>query len=427
VIARLRIAARRNCVVLAAALALLGGAVACTSPAPASAPTLPAVAALLARHGADVVHHDAKAFASDLSDSPSSRQFRARQQTSFAQLARVPLASWSYSIGSRTDARDAEQVATTRYGTPAIIVRVTLRYALRGFDPRPTSHDLWWTLVEQHGAARIAGDTDLAGAGGASWRGPWDFGPLAIVRGPAAIVLGHPGNVSLMRTVATTVASAVPAVTAVWGTGWTGKVAVLVPSSPAELTAEAGPSSTITSSVAAVAVTDGQDPTTGAVYGQRLIVNPRAFDTLSAVGRRIVVRHEITHIASAAATSDDSPRWVVEGFADYVGNLGTGQPPAVVAGELRAQVRRTGAPAALPTDADFESTAAAQAYEGAWLACRLIAARAGQAGLVRFYRLVGSTAGAPTDPVAAALRAVLHEASARFVAQWRAYVQAELS
>ena len=46
----------------------------------------------------------------------------------------------------------------------------------------------------------------------------------------------------------------------------------------------------------------------------------------------------------------------------------------------------------------------AQAYEGGWLACRLIAERWGQAALVRFYRAVGTSSLAPREAVAAAMK-----------------------
>ena len=97
------------------------------------------------------------------------------------------------------------------------------------------------------------------------------------------------------------------------------------------------------------------------------------------------------------------------------------------AAELRADVRAGKVPTGLATESDFDTTGAqAQAYEGSWLACRLIAARAGQDGLVRFYRLVGAQPADSDAAVAAGLRAVLHESTAAFTAQWRAYLRAQL-
>ena len=398
----------------------------CTG-ASAGPPSMASVTALLAGHSAAVTAHDQRAFATGLSSAHASAAFRKRQLAVFANLRALPLSSWSYRVAGRTDDRGSERTATKRYGADAIIVRLTLRYGLTGVDPQPTSHDLWWTFVRRGGRTVIAGDDDLRSGGGTSWQGPWDFGALDVVRDGGSLIIGHPTDASLLKTVAGIVRAAVPAVTAVWGTQWTRRVAVLVPSTPAELKAELGEANSQAGSVVALAVSDSVDPLTHAVLGQRLVVYPSTLGSLSALGAQIVIRHEMTHIAAARATTDISPRWLVEGFADYVGNLHSGQPVTEAATELRADVRAGRVPVGLPTDAQFDTTGGqAQAYEGAWLACRLIAAKAGQAGLVRFYRDVGAQPSDSDAAVAAGLRGVLHESTAAFTAQWRQYLRAQL-
>jgi hypothetical protein len=122
------------------------------------------------------------------------------------------------------------------------------------------------------------------------------------------------------------------------------------------------------------------------------------------------------------------PTWLIEGMADYVGNLGSTQPVAGTAAELAAEVRAGKIPSALPSGADFTGGARLpQAYEESWLACRLIAARAGQSGLVRFYRGVAKAAGTdPATAVATGLRQVLHTGLAAFTAAWRSYLIGQL-
>ncbi|MGH3239496.1 MAG: hypothetical protein ACRDNL_03895, partial [Spirillospora sp.] len=80
-------------------------------------------------------------------------------------------------------------------------------------------------------------------------------------------------------------------------------------------------------------------------------------------------------------------------------------------------------PSALPAAAAFAggSPRLSQAYQEAWLACRMIADRYGEATLVRLYRTAGRV------PEEAALRDVLRLTRARFTAQWRGYLQKELS
>ncbi len=94
----------------------------------------------------------------------------------------------------------------------------------------------------------------------------------------------------------------------------------------------------------AAAVTDGIDSGTGRPYGQRLVLDPTPLAALSTVGERIVLTHEITHLATAAATADITPRWLVEGFAEYVANLHTGQPVATAAARTAGRRARRAGP-----------------------------------------------------------------------------------
>ena len=135
------------------------------------------------------------------------------------------------------------------------------------------------------------------------------------------------------------------------------------------------------------------------------------------MGRRIVMTHEITHVATRTATNAWTPTWLSEGFADYVGYLGTDVAADVAARELLGDVRLDGAPKALPRDGDFDDLAAT--YEKAWLACRLIANQQGQSKLVAFYREVGTFGGTRTANLGAAFDGVLSTTVKRFTAAWR--------
>lgn len=386
------------------------------------------MSALLARHGDAVLAHSAAAFLADVDTASSAADFRQRQRAQVANLARVPLRSWRYAVSSPVTEPAASAAAAKRLGAPVLIVRVSLSYALKIVDPQLSTQVLWWTFVQRHGRVYLAGDADLAQLGGASWTGPWDYGPLLAARGTSSLVLGRPADAAQLSRLAAAVDAAVPVVTGVWDAGWSRQVAVLVAGSDAELTALAG-SGSVLIDISAVAVFDAQDPARSTRSGQRLVLNPRALGRLTPAGLRVVLQHEITHLASAAATGQALPRWLVEGLAEYVGNLGSAQPVRDAAGELRKEVADGTVPAALPSDDEFVpgSTRLPQVYEEAWLACRLIATRAGQAGLVRLYRLVGASPDVSATAVAAALRQVLHESSAAFTARWRDYLTGELA
>jgi hypothetical protein len=374
------------------------------------------------------MHHSARAFLADVDTSSRAAAFRSRQRAQIASLAAVPLQSWRYDIDSPVTDQAAIGASAKRLGAPVLIVHVSLSYALKFVDPRPTSRDLWWTFVRRPGRVVIAADDDLARTGGASWTGPWDYGRLLAVRGRASLVLGHPSDSGSLPGIAAAVDAAVPAVTDVWGPNWTRRVAVLVPGSQREVSALLGASAAALTDISGVAVSDAGEPNGAPPSGQRLVLNPAAPHRLSPTGLGIVVRHEVTHIASAASTGPSSPRWLVEGFADYVGNRGSGQSVRAAAPELRADVARGQLPAALPADAAFAAGGAGlpQVYEQSWLACRLVAAEAGPAGLVRLYRLVGASTDSPRAAVAAALQATLRESPAAFTAQWRSYLRGQL-
>jgi hypothetical protein len=232
----------------------------------------------------------------------------------------------------------------------------------------------------------------------------------------------------MMATLAGQVASDIPRVTSVWGDGWSRQAVVLVPSTQRELGLVVDDYGNL-DRIAAVAAAEVQigsghpDP-----VGNRIGINPANWSKLTALGQRIVLTHELAHVATRAVTSSTTPTWLAEGFADYVGYLGTGLPATVVAQELGSAVRAGNGPRRLPAGGQFSgaSSRLSQAYEGAWLACRLIAQRWGQRALVRFYAAVGRSELGPQAAVELAMRRLLHISPRVFVQQWRVFLRSEL-
>ena len=383
----------------------------------------------------DVLTRQPAGYLAHIDRSSAASTFRAEQASDLTNLAAVPFASWTYRIEAVDHDAGPTAAATKRLGAPAMIAEVSLAYALPGVDVVPSTHDLWLTFDQRGGTTYLAGDSDLADAGFPSWVGPWRYGKLGVATAASSIVLGPAGEPTLLQALATEVDAAIGQVRAVVGSVvsipsvWPGKVAVIVPSTAQEFGALLGTAGTTYTDISAAAVTDGIDPITQHAYGQRLVLNPTTLDALTVVGRQIVLRHEITHLATATITADTTPRWLVEGFAEYVGNLGTGQQVTTAAQELRADVRAGHLPTALPTSASFGATGAALAavYEQSWLACRLIAATIGQAGLASFYSQVGQALEPGDAAVTDGLRSLLHESVATFTGRWRNYVQTLLS
>ncbi len=349
---------------------------------------------------------------------PAAAALRTRQAALLANIADVPLAAWRYQI--EPEHRRGRADPGGRW-----TVQVTLHYALRAVDPAPTTRPLMLSFARRGDRWLLAADTAVAADGTRTWRGPWEHGPLEVRRGRHSLVLAHPKHADRLAAFAAGVDAAVPRVGQALGGRAPAAVAVLIPDDQQEMTRLVGERLAL-GKIAAVAVADSVDPGTGQARGQRVVVNPANLDRLGSLGRRVVLQHEVTHVATRGITGPGTPIWLVEGLADWIGYRDSGLPPRMIADELRTQLRSGRWPGRLPTQADFhgDSPRLSVAYEEAWSACRLIAERAGPAALIRLYRTVG-TAGDPAAALDIQLQATLGLGQAQFVAEWRRSVRAD--
>jgi hypothetical protein len=385
-----------------------------------------AIRELLHRRADALLTRDRAAWRSTLD--PTRPEFRRQQMRVFDNLREVPLRSWSYSFSSM---RAQPTVGRSdRYGVESW-APATLRvhYRLKGFDRRSTSLWQYPTFVRRGDEWFIASFSDFAHDGRHTSRDVWDFGPVSVVRTDNVLVLGHPDQLVTMQGLAAEVEADIPRVNAVWGTDWAQRVVVIAPSTQHELSEVVNDFGNL-SDIAAVAtaeVTAGigdPDP-----VGDRIGINPANWPKLSLLGRRIVITHELTHVASRGVTSGSTPKWLAEGFADYVGYLDSGVPTTFVAQDLRDDVVAGKVPRAFPSDAGFRGSSQrlSESYEASWLVCRLIADRWGQDALVRFYKEVGDSQERSAAALDAAADKVLHVSAHELLARWRSYLRSELA
>jgi hypothetical protein len=394
--------------------------------AAAAAARADAIRGLLDRRSHAVMSRDREEWRATLD--PEHPAFVREQMRVFDNLRGVQFTSWSYDFDLHRSLKPS--VKARRYGAPTWTPRdLSLRYRLRGFDPRATNLPQYPTFVRRSSGWYLTSFDDFRSRGKRSSTDLWDFGPVVTVRTSKVLVLGHPSSRALMRSLATQVADDIPRVSAVWGHDWAERAVVLVPATQHELSHVVDDYGEL-DNIAAVATAEVQlgsgrpDP-----VGDRIGINPANWPRLSLLGQRIVLTHELTHVATRAVTSSATPTWLAEGFADYIGYLGSGVPTTFVAQDLATVVRDGSVPRHLPTTSEFSGASAhlSRAYEGAWMACRMIAARWGQAALVRFYASVGRSRLGSTAAVGLAMRRFLHVPATSFVSRWRAYLRAELS
>ena len=161
------------------------------------------------------------------------------------------------------------------------------------------------------------------------------------------------------------------------------------------------------SDIAAVAVADDVDLASGRATGQRIVFAPGA-SAMSDDALRIVVTHELFHLAARGATATDAPRWLTEGVADYVA-----RPAAPIPAAARENTE-------LPTDAELDSAGAARStgYDRAWWFSRFVADVYGVEGLRQlYYRACGPGHGSFAEAVRQALGVDMDALRSRW-AQW---------
>jgi hypothetical protein len=336
----------------------------------------------------------------------------------FANTAQVPLAGWTETVDAASVSAVPSRAATYR-------VQVVRRYRLRGFDPGGVPQNRTLTVVHTSAGWRVTADVPADGAR----RELWESGPVVVARGASSLVLAHPADKPRLAAYAAIADSAVREVTRVWGSGWDKRVVLIVPSTGEELGGVLD-SQADYSQIAALATADVVD--SGGLreaLAERVVLNPGTFNRLTALGQRIVLTHEVTHVASRLDTGAASPSWLVEGLADYVAYRDAGVSTRVAARDLVSAAPPRTLPSALPADTDFDPTAhdLTASYESSWLACRLIAQRTGEAKLLAFYRAVGADHGAQADVVRRQMAAVLGTTPESFTAAWRQYVASAVS
>ena len=250
---------------------------------------------------------------------------------------------------------------------------------------KPARETLPVTFVTRDGTTYAASFSERFVAG--QRRPIWALGPIDVAKGKHSLVISLDSE-SEAKSYVSVADKAVESVTQGVGQGLAAEGDRLpARQAGADGRSVLGAQPNTYTQIAAVTMAELDTPAVGAPV--RIVANPKLFEELGKQGRRIVLTHETTHVASTA-TASPVPLWLAEGFADYVAFTAVPVQDESAAKELFKAVRAGKVPATLPAPEAFAASATElpQAYESAWLACRLIAEREGQSKLVKFYRAV---------------------------------------
>jgi Peptidase of plants and bacteria len=372
-------------------------------------PGLGTVRTLLERRSRAVLGHDRSAFLATVD--PGEQPFLADQEQLFTNLSELPLADWRETLA------DPRPVVASDVGWTA---HLQMSYRLSGYDQHEVTRTQYLTFTHSAKAGWVISDD---GSAHGLYDDPeiWFGGALTVLTGRHTLLLANGGqNTGDLHDIVNLLDAAVSTVSGVVGDQWAQRVVVLVPDSEQQAEALVGAYRNLSDIAAVATVTGG--PGGGNTGEDRVVLAPDAFAQLSEVGRRVVLTHELTHVAMGGAVDTRTPIWLIEGLADYVGYKRAGVSTKDAATELSAAIRAGHLPVRLPDRADFAGSGAAlsQTYEEAWLACRMVAERYGESTLVKLYR----SAGEGQD---AAISSLLRLTPAQFVVKWQAYMRAQLS
>ncbi|GAA1605975.1 hypothetical protein GCM10009789_70160 [Kribbella sancticallisti] len=348
---------------------------------------------------------------------PQAKAFDEQARTVYSNLGKLPLATFRMRYVSDDPAALTPDRQTELGGTEAWLAQVEVSWQITGYDLKPARETLPVTFVTRDGETYAASFSERFVAG--QRRPIWSLGGIEVAKGEHSLVISLDSQADA-DDYATVTDRAVESVTKVWGKNWKQKAVIYLPAKQAQMEAVLGAQPNAYTQIAAVTMAELDTPQAGAPT--RIVANPKLFDELGKQGRRIVLTHETTHVASTA-TASPVPLWLAEGFADYVAFTAVSVQDESAAKELFKAIRAGKVPKALPAPEAFAASSAdlPVAYESGWLACRLIAEREGQSKLVKFYRAVHASK-SPTG-LADAFRTVLGTTEQEFTADWQKYLK----
>ncbi|HAM24644.1 MAG TPA: hypothetical protein DHW34_07135 [Actinobacteria bacterium] len=344
-----------------------------TSPPPTAVSLPPGVQDLLARRDRAIVQDDLGTLSALTGTAASSSSMAASQRRLQRNLVALPLDQWQTTVRSWTPEASGQ-----------LELRVHVRYRYQGWTDKPWVASRRMTLTRSP-----AGWSVVADEGTGRYAQPWDVDTITPTqRGSVLLLRMGADSTSLTSSdVVTRTNRAVTEVTTFWGTDWDRRVVAVLPASQAQLASMLRGRTRNYDALAALATTEiyGDD---GTAPTPTVWINPSGFQRISGLGRSIVLRHEVLHVATRASVPNRFAVWWEEGVAEYLGYRDTKVPVGIVARDLLAAQRSGRAPLTAPENADFRpgSSSLLVSYEWSWWTVRLLVDQYGEAAVKQVYR-----------------------------------------
>jgi peptidase MA superfamily protein len=370
---------------------------------------------LLTRRAAAVTSRNESAFLADV-DTADPR-FVQRQRVEYQNLVALGLSSFTLTLTEPdryTVPSDSPLIS--RYDGKVRRVGVTVQYAVSGLDPAPDAEP-WvptfgftggrWVLADEAGAGAAQGLP--FGVGGQ----PWEARPVTVVRAAHVVAVISTEDSSISSRLVDLAERGVTNVLKVYKGGWDGKILVTAVSDQKVFDSYFEDSPDKLAQIEAVTIPRYSEvpewDSRAEVVLSRVVFNPAALGH-GDFELQHALTHEFTHAALGLQTSDSTPRWLVEGIAEYVAYA-----TETISDTLPAQLARRVKATDLPSDSSFYSSA--DNYVLGWLAVKHIAEKYGADKMFAFYKYFQD--GSDVD---AGFHSVLGTSLAAFTQDWLAYL-----
>ncbi|WP_432833237.1 hypothetical protein [Dactylosporangium sp. CA-092794] len=374
-----------------------------------------AIDAILARRAEAVKRKDLGEWMGDVDQSDPA--FAQGQRQEFENLTKLPFAELSFERTAVSAVKMAAFMPSqifARYHAAARVIAVTVRHRIEGVDSLPVATPWLAVFGYAQGKWLIAGDgsgKDMpTGAAGQ----PWDSGgAITVVRDDRVVAVLSADHAESGKSLLQLAETGLQQVAEVRPSGWDGKVLLTAVTDKQIFDTYFAESQDRVAQVAAIAVpyysAVAEWSNRPAYATTRVVFNPTELSAPKAELQHDLT-HEFTHAAMGPVTGPYTPRWLVEGFAEYVAYKDGKYNAAGIRQALGDLVVGS-----LPTDQQFYDEP--RNYITGWLACRMIAEAYGQAKLIAFYE--GFMRMSEVDSVA---HEVLGISKDQLEQQWRDFV-----
>lgn len=375
-----------------------------------------ALSDLLNRRAAAVTDHDEKAFLADVvTDDP---RFVDRQRTEYENLQALGLSSFALAI-TEPDRYPvpADSPLLSRYAGQVRRVGVTVKFQVSGIDPAPDAEPWIPTFVHTGGRWLLAGEESAGAAQGQPFGTggqPWEARAITVVRAPHVVAVISKEDAEIAPHLVDLAERGVTNVLKVYKGGWDGKVLVTAVSDQNVFDSYFDGSRDKLSQIEAVTIPRFDEVPDWAGGSPKVVLSRVVFNPAT-LGRgdqelQHTLTHELTHAALGMETSDATPRWLVEGMAEYVAYATDPVSDAMTAGYARRATATD-----LPSDETFYNSA--ENYVLGWLAVKLIAQKYGVDKAFALYHYFSLA-----SDVDNGFQTVLGTTQSAFVQAWLGYL-----